>query len=230
MPYNYTWTESLSGIQVGNTSTVDVIPPSDPYMYYVNVSDNCETPDVTDSVMIYWYQEPQVSFITSDNIGCYPVEATFTNTTPSSQVSTCLWDFGDGNYSIDCGIVNHTYNISGSYTVTLTVTSPESCVNDTIMTDLVVVYDYPDASFTATPNPTDILNPNVSFIDNSTSDVISYSWSFIDSQLDTIVTSNDQNPTINFPNENPGVYNVKKIHKRLKLVDVIFLKDFKYII
>ena len=83
--YNYVWTDG-SGAQVGNTSTVDVIPTSSPSMYYVMVTDNCETPAVYDSLLVYWYQEPQVNFLTTNNTGCYPIEPSFTNSTPSNQV------------------------------------------------------------------------------------------------------------------------------------------------
>ena len=203
--YNYVWTDA-SGTQVGNTSTVDVIPGNSPATYYVMVTDNCETPAAYDSLYVYWYQEPQVSFLTTNNTGCYPIEPSFTNTTPSNQVLTCVWDFGDATTSTVCGTVSHIYDQPGTYTVSLTITSPEGCVNDTVMTNLVEVYDYPTAGFDATPNPVDILNPVVEFVDGSSSDVVSYSWAFMNMQGGVLGGSSLQNPSYTFPDDNPDVY------------------------
>ena len=207
--YNYIWTDAQGG-QVGNSSSLDIIPGSGPSVYYVSVTDNCETPAAIDSLSIHWYQEPQVNFLTTGNTGCYPVEAAFTNSTPSNQVLSCLWNFGDGSSSAVCGTVDHLYNTPGSYSVSLTVTSPEGCVNDTTMVDIVEVYDYPTAQFDASPNPADVLNPEVDFQDLSSLDVVGFDWSFMDGNS-LLGTSSQQNPTYVFPDNAPGVYEVELI-------------------
>ena len=204
--YNYVWTDA-QGVQVGNASVLDIMPVVGPSTYYISVTDNCETPAATDSLVIHWYQEPQVSFLTTDNTGCYPVEVTFTNATPTNQVLSCLWDFGDGNSSATCGTITHLYNTPGDYTVSLTITSPEGCINDTIMVDIVEVYDYPTAQFEANPNPVDILNPIVHFHDLSSSDVIGFEWSFL-AGATLLATSSQQNPSYEFSEDDPANYNV----------------------
>ena len=205
--YNYVWTDA-SGVQVGNTSVLDIIPLAGPSTYYISVTDNCETPAATDSLVIHWYQEPQVNFLTTGNTGCYPVDVTFTNATPTNQVLSCLWNFGDGTSSATCGTISHLYNTPGNYTVNLTITSPEGCINDTTMVDLVEVYDYPTAQFDANPNPVDILNPIVNFSDMSSSDVVGFEWSFLEG-ASLLSTSSQQNPTYEFPEDDPGSYNVE---------------------
>ena len=204
--YNYEWTDT-QGVQVGNTSVLDIIPSLGPATYYITVTDNCETPAALDSLVVYWYQEPQVNFLTTGNTGCYPVDVTFTNATPSNQVLSCLWNFGDGSSSATCGTVNHLYNTPGDYTVTLTVTSPEGCINDTTMIDLIEVYDYPTAQFSADPNPADILNPLVNFEDLSSSDVVGFEWSFLDGSI-LLGSSSQQNPSYEFPDNDPNNYQV----------------------
>ena len=138
------------------------------------------------------------------------MEAAFTNSTPSNQVLSCLWNFGDGSSSAVCGTVDHLYNTPGSYSVSLTITSPEGCVNDTTMVDVVEVYDYPTAQFDASPNPADILNPEVDFQDLSSLDVVGFDWSFMDGNS-LLGTSSQQNPTYVFPDNAPGVYEVELI-------------------
>ena len=204
--YNYEWTDT-QGVQVGNTSVLDIIPSVGPATYYITVTDNCETPAALDSLVVHWYQEPQVNFLTTGNTGCYPVDVTFTNATPSNQVLSCLWNFGDGSSSATCGTVDHLYNTPGDYTVTLTVTSPEGCINDTTMIDLIEVYDYPTAQFSADPNPADILNPLVNFEDLSSSDVVGFEWSFLDGSV-LLGSSSQQNPSYEFPDNDPNNYQV----------------------
>ena len=123
---------------------------------------------------------------------------------------SCLWNFGDGSSSAVCGTVDHLYNTPGSYSVSLTITSPEGCVNDTTMVDVVEVYDYPTAQFDASPNPADVLNPEVDFQDLSSLDVVGFDWSFMDGNS-LLGTSSQQNPTYVFPDNAPGVYKVEVI-------------------
>ena len=52
--------------------------------------------------------------------GPAPLTVTFTNLS-SGPVQSCLWGFGDGATSSDCGDPQHTYGTTGDYTVVLTV-------------------------------------------------------------------------------------------------------------
>lgn len=60
---------------------------------------------------------PVASFTGSPTSGTAPLTVNFTNT--SSDATEYLWDFGDGNTSLDENPA-HTYNSPGIYTVTLT--------------------------------------------------------------------------------------------------------------
>lgn len=70
---------------------------------------------------------PYAFFTMSDSIGsCPPLEVQFTFA--GSYYRSVLWDFGDGNTST---LLNpqHVYSIPGTYTATLTVTSPGGCTS-----------------------------------------------------------------------------------------------------
>ncbi len=206
--YFYNWVDD-QGNAVGSAAQISVTPTASPTTYYVTVTDNCETPPALDSVTVYWYDEPEVEF-TSDIVdGCYPVDVTFTNTTDPTMVDQCFWEFGNGVTSTDCGTTNYVYNNPGIYSVTLTVTSPEGCISDTTMVNMISVYDYPDANFGANPNPADVLHPTVEFSDSSSSDVTAFEWNF--GAAGVLGNDNVQNPEFTFPDDAPGTYPVELI-------------------
>lgn len=88
---------------------------------------------------------PNADFTFSDV--CEGTPADFVNT---SDAGTYNWDLGDGNSSTLTD-VSHVYDPFGSYDVTLTVTSPEFCLNS--VTQTIEIFDLPDFTLT----PTDVL-------------------------------------------------------------------------
>ena len=196
-PYNYSWT-SANGASVGTQGTVNVSPASGNTYYYLTVSDNCETPESNDSILVTWHDLPTALFGSDTTGGCYPIQVYFYNNTDISQVASCEWDLGNGFYSNNTDTVVTVYNNPGSYHVTLEVTNAEGCKNDTTYFNYVEIYDYPVAGFTSRPNPASILTPTVQFIDTSSQDVVLFDWTFYDSTNTMIGNDYVQNPTYNF--------------------------------
>jgi len=124
---------------------------------------------------------PVVNFDGIQRVGCPPVNAIFTNKTAFMNPSfTYLWDFGDGTFSkLGDTTINHTYTITGSYTVKLTV-SVEGCSNTKERKNYVTVHPVPDAQFTADPSIVDIYNPTINFTDLSIG-ADKWFWNFGDS-------------------------------------------------
>jgi gliding motility-associated-like protein len=99
-----------------------------------------------------------------------------------------LWNFGDnasGNSNTSTlQNPSHTYNSTGSYTVTLTVTSNNGCVANDSIINLVTVYSNPVASFYAVPKIVSMNEPVITFINTS----LSYDyllWDFGDNHTST---------------------------------------------
>jgi gliding motility-associated-like protein len=80
-----------------------------------------------------------------------------------------------------------------------------------VFDDLVEVYDYPQAAFSSYPNPVQILTPTVQFTDSSSNDVVSFSWSFMDSVNNIVASSNDENPNYTFPDDFVQNYKVELV-------------------
>ena len=105
---------------------------------------------VSDTVLTDWitvYDLPTPDLSASVTAACPPFATTFTNTTPPGQSASCQWAFGDGGTSANCN-PTYIYQVPGTYPVSLTVTSPQGCVQDTVFDPYITVYQPPVASFT----------------------------------------------------------------------------------
>ena len=193
--YEYLWTTT------GDTLLNINVNPSVSTYYTAQVTDLCGV-TVTDSVLVDFYNEPQV-LISSAQDGCTPVTVTLNNTTNSIDVGTnCIWNMGDGTIINDCASVSHTYSTPGCYDVTLTVTSPDGCVGDSTFANHVCVFGNPIAEFSFNPTDATVVDPMVDFTNLSSGDS-SYVWDF-----DGLATSTFENPSHAFPSASEGVYNV----------------------
>ncbi|MEX2484044.1 MAG: PKD domain-containing protein [Brumimicrobium sp.] len=97
------------------------------------------------------------------------------------------WDFGDGNTSTAVN-PTHQYGTDGTYMVSLIVNSPFNCA-DTIERE-ITVHPIPTPQFT---NTTECLGYETIFTDNSTGNIIEWSWNFGDGN-----TSTQQNPVYEY--------------------------------
>jgi gliding motility-associated-like protein len=194
--YSYSWSH-------GDFGDTTLVGPSSKTDYVVTLEDGCETPVAKDTVTVKLNKLPDVSFEGSDLNGCKPVDATFTNlTTDSLTGSDCVWDLGNGEKAASCDSIQHLYEEPGCYDVSLTVVSPEGCVDSTTKSNYVCVRPYPDASFEQEPERADVLDPKVHFRNRSAGAAI-YEWDF--AGLDS---SNSVHPTYEFPSDGPGDYDV----------------------
>ncbi len=106
---------------------------------------------------------PAADFAVSSS--CEGSIASFTNTsaTPSgSTINTSYWEFGDGGTS-SLPDPQHTYTAAGIYTVTLTITNSNGCINT--KQRQVTVYPKPEPEFSYTGN---CIGSPVSFTDHTT--------------------------------------------------------------
>jgi PKD repeat protein len=135
---------------------------------------------------------PTANFTATPVSGPRPLDVVFTDqSTPgSSGISSYLWSFGDGTTST-LPSPGHLYAVSGTYTVSLTVTTADG-TNTNTKNDLIVVSSGTgtvpaNAAFSA--NPTGGAAPlSVTFTDESTagsSPISARSWTFGDGGTST---------------------------------------------
>lgn len=94
--------------------------------------------------------QPFVTFNVDDPDGCVPHPVVFSSEV-SDDVIDCTWSFGTGASMSACGETGFVYNTPGCYDVSLTVISENGCVSVAALDDLVCAWDYPQATFVASP-------------------------------------------------------------------------------
>ncbi len=141
-------------------------------------SSNLACPDtLTDSIIVFPMPIANFGFT---NI-CLNQNMNFNDlsTVPSGIIASRLWNFGDGTSPNGNPNPSHIYSNPGTYTVTLIVTTNNSC-NDTISKS-VVVHPLPDAQFSRVNV---CKGSSISFNDLSTilntDTILSWEWSFDD--------------------------------------------------
>ncbi len=195
--YQYNWDNGLGALPQQNVS------PNATTVYTMTLTDGCET--LQDSVTITVFPNPVVNFTPDILNGCAPLTVEFTEQI-GGATSTCIWNFGDGNSSADCGTVSNFYNTPGCYDVSLTIIDDNQCIGDTSFQDLICVYENPTADFDYTPVPLSIFDPTAQFNNLSSTNSVTFDWSF--GTNGTLGSDNNENPSFTFPDDQPGFYDV----------------------
>jgi gliding motility-associated-like protein len=162
--------------------------------YIVTVSDGCSIPAMDTSTVII--NPASVGFLNGfPTEGCQPLTVVFN--TGSNNGILYTWNFGDGNTGTGTTLSN-TYMNSGTYDVSVTITTAAGC--NTVIDSLayITVNPKPTAAFSATPNPVSSLSPLVNFTDLSTITITNWNWNFGDVTSITDV-STSQNPSYQYP-------------------------------
>ncbi|MFM9945097.1 MAG: PKD domain-containing protein [Bacteroidia bacterium] len=129
------------------------------------------------------FSKPKATFTTANN--CVGLTTSFNNS--SSGAVSYAWNFGDGRTSTSVNPSN-TYASAGTYTVSLTVTSSNGCVDATSST--VTIHPNPVPNFTTA----DVCFGFVSSFSNSSTGASTYSWNFGNGN-----SSSATNPTYTYP-------------------------------
>ena len=140
---------------------------------------------------------PNASFNTPK--GCPGTPTNFSSSsTPSASITSTQWNFGDGSAIVSGLNPSHTYLTSGTYSVTLTVSSGTGCADTT--THTIVIPNLPVPSFNATSicfgQPTVFTDLTPSGFGSAA--ITNWSWNFGDGSL----LSSNSNPSHQFQSVN----------------------------
>lgn len=176
-----------------------------------------------DSLLIPDYVQilaPQASINNLPQSNCAPLTWTFSSTVNSPDpVVSYFWDLGDGTTSTLPNPTN-TYN-TGTYNITLIVTTAGGCKDTVVVQNGVIADDRPTANFSA--NPRDVCAKfDVNFTDLSSSNVTRWLWDFGDG-----TTSSDQNPSHHY--EDTGLFTIRLIVWNNNCPDTLILNDYVHI-
>jgi parallel beta-helix repeat protein len=129
------------------------------------------------------------------------------STVSGGSIVTYEWDlYGNGTTDATGAVVEHTYEASGTYEVTLTVADEFGQSNETTRTVVVEDPSAPDAAFTWTPDlpeREETITFNGSGSTSADGEITEYRWDFTD---DGTTDATGETATWSF--ERPGSYNV----------------------
>jgi len=165
--------------------------------------------------------EANVQFAMSDSISCsVPFKIDFIN--KSSNIKSCVWDFGDGNKDTVFNPTHLYLSVNSIFSVGLTIKDINGCSASLVKQNIIKITK-PSIQMNASINQ-GCVPLNVTFTDNTSSSapLVKWKWYFGDGS-----TSNLQNPTHIF--NDTGVFNVALVVKDLSGCgdSVIFMKLIK---
>ena len=122
---------------------------------------------------------PQPIFQADKTIGCYPLEVIFTD--KSAVLNTDVeWDFGNGDLdNTSLGVVKYVFQKSGDYTIKFKSTI-NGCWDTMQKTNYIHVKDRPVAQFSPKKTNISLIDPEIQFINSSSSNSVYYKWIFGD--------------------------------------------------
>ena len=161
---------------------------------------------ITKTSFITVYAKPIVDFSASPSNGCVPLAVKFNDKTNpvSGTEQSWHWDFGDGTSSTEQNPV-HTYSLTDTFNVTLTVTNSFGCTQSNFKNSFIAVADTVTSDFSYTYSSICNTPSTFNFTNLSKSGTtLTYSWDFGDGAKSTTI-----NPSHIYTS--PGNYNITLI-------------------
>ncbi len=162
--YNFMWSNGA-----GSGPGPITVTPNATTTYTVTVTDGCGSAPAQAPVTVTVNPLPVVLFTALPISGCPPLIVQFNDQSAvvGGNIVSWLWNFGDGNTS-NIAAPTNTFYTSGSYDVTLTVTSNLGCSQTLTIPAMITVDPLPQARFNMSPSRTSVLDPKIHFTDKST--------------------------------------------------------------
>ena len=209
-PTAWAWTFN-GGTPATSTEQNPVVTFDSPGLYTVSLT--AENPGGAGNSTLIDFIEVLPDAVPSFTSSINGLDVSFTN--QSTNADSYSWDFGDGQGSTATN-PNHTYQNSGQFTVTLTVTN--SCGQFTVTQNIDILIA-PTANFEVIPNQG--CEPlTVQFVSTSAGQVDNYLWTF---EGGTPATSTEANPVVIFTQA--GLYDVSLEVSNSAGTDELILSD-----
>jgi gliding motility-associated-like protein len=185
------WGTNASGGTSTGTAPIPNTTTAGTTIYYVSQGTGaCESPRVSLAVTVN--DLPIVSFTQSATSICNGKCILF-NAQTSSNCTNLIWNFGNGTSSNNSS-ETICFNNAGSYDVSLSCTDANTCSNNSVVQNAVIVGETPVADFSISPG--NIVSPGSNVVFNaqtSTVNGINYGWYFDDPSSGNLNTSSGSN-------------------------------------
>lgn len=202
-PYQYSWT--YDGVAVGSSANASYAPAQsgqvcltviDGCTYTANA---CFTADVLPPV--------EVLFSTDTTQGCWPNGFNLQIDSDPSTFASSTWSISDGNTILNQNNISVLFENPGNYQVELSLTNAAGCTYFALQPIELSSFAPPIAGFIANPQPTDILNTEITFSDMTEGyPITNYLWTFSTLSGEPLGGSAAANPVFEFPSGYGGNY------------------------
>jgi gliding motility-associated-like protein len=186
-PYYYQWSPLLA-----NSPGPHTVSPSSSMTYTVTISDYCNN-SLSVSVPIEVYPQPVIDLPAFLGQGCAPLTLNFLDNQNVGSEFTHTWTI-TGVDVLQGNPAQYTFTGEGLFHVWLSVTNSSGCTAMSTQPSFVSIVPAPEANFEASPWLADIDEPEITFTNTSTGDVIGQWWNFGNGTISTI-----QNPVYAYP-------------------------------
>nr|MDQ3101931.1 PKD domain-containing protein [Bacteroidota bacterium] len=175
---NYSGAYTMVWPQLANTGSGPfMVPITSNQTLNVIVTDQCSQ-SINSTVQLGVQIPPSITLPSMIAQGCTPLTVQIPDNLTSTPV-TYAWQLGNGSTSSQQAPLV-TYNAAGSYTISLTVTTPLGCTATALNTGQVIAYASPQVSLNADPWITDIDHATIEFTGQSNGNIIYSMWDFGD--------------------------------------------------
>lgn len=160
---------------------------------------------ITNTVEVTVEDEIIPAFVFEPEGACVPATIEFSVLNPSTEYVSAQWLIPGGSLATSPQ-AEITFQQPGLFDVTLELVSTSGCVFTTTQENALNITAQPTASFTASPQPTDLYNTTIEFFDQSGNGIVQWDWQF--DPFNALGTSSEQDPVFTFPPGQPGEYPV----------------------
>lgn len=165
------------------------------------------------SVKFHFYQNPVVNFTADSPNGCTAHCVNFTDSSyvgGGANIVSWTWDFGDGSSGSTSPNPSNCFVTPGLYDIKLIVESNQGCTSFLTSPQMIEVYNLPVAEFTPDPVTATVIDPVITFVNQSSPDVNYWNWNFGDGDS---IAPGPSSPVHEYPNETSSSYLVTLIVK-----------------
>jgi gliding motility-associated-like protein len=186
-PYFYQWTPTLA-----NSPGPHTVSPNVSTTYNVVISDYCNN-SLSVSVPVVVHPQPVINLPAYLGQGCSPLTVNFADPINIGDEFTHTWTI-TGVQVLNGNPAQYTFTGEGMFQVWLSVTSSHGCTAMSTQPSLVSVVPAPIANFEANPWLAYIDEPEITFTNTSSDDVVAQWWNFGDGTISTV-----DNPVYAYP-------------------------------
>ncbi len=191
-PYSFEW--SNGSIGAGYTNALNE-SPAVTTIYQVEIGDGCESTPIFYNMTLVVSPVPNPMFDILEDSICEKAVFELYNTTDPNMVQNSLWVISDGQVYSNMDTIETAEMNDGFYDVSLTITSPDGCVNTTTINNALRSMPLPTANFRYSPNTVTAFSTTVKLENLSIGNDINH-WTM---QNANPAASSSPEPTVVFP-------------------------------